>query len=210
MAYLIEYLAERLCVYFFGGGRVGAFRKSINLIITFLVSGVWHGAGFNFIAWGLLQGIYQVVGESTYGFRTRFKKAIGVEENSLSEKIYRIVITFHLTTLGWIFFRSESFMAAVQYIKQMFHAGDWWKLFNGSLYQFGVSEQLCFVLLINIGVVFLVDYIKMKQLVDIRKKILESHIILRWTICFVIIFNIILFGAYGSGYDMSGFLYGGF
>ncbi len=85
-----------------GGSRVVLPRLYLNLIITFLVSGIWHGAGLMFVIWGLLHGIFQCIGRAT---------------NNIWEKIHvpkflRVFITFCLITFAWIFFRAESLQSA--------------------------------------------------------------------------------------------------
>ena len=56
-----------------GGSRCGKWKKCRNLLLTFAVSGLWHGAGWNFVAWGGLNGLYQTVGELTRDFRARLR-----------------------------------------------------------------------------------------------------------------------------------------
>ena len=103
-----------------GGNRHGRMRKYVNLIITFGVSGMWHGAGFNYIVWGVLQAVYQIVGEITSNFRSKFKARIGVKLGSASDIAYSTFITFHLTVLSWVFFRSKGFSASIVYLSNMF------------------------------------------------------------------------------------------
>ena len=193
-----------------GGGRSGTLRKYFNVVVTFFVSGIWHGEGFNYIVWGLLQAVYQIVGDVTLTLRSRIKKWIGVEKDSFSDKIYRVIITFNLTVFSWIFFRAGSLTTAVKYIGQMIRNFELGRLFDGSLYTYGISIQHSFVLFGNLCAITLIDYLSKKQNIDLGSRILNTHIVLRWIIYFLLLFNIILFGAYGSGYDMAGFLYGGF
>ena len=103
-----------------GGNRKGTIRKYINLMITFLVSGLWHGAGIKFFVWGALHAAYQIFGQVTFGIRTRIKKWIHIEEHSVSERIFQMLLTFHLVTFAWIFFRSSGFVAAAHYIRNIF------------------------------------------------------------------------------------------
>ena len=81
-----------------GGSRVALPRVYLNLMITFLVSGVWHGAGWTFVAWGLLHGAYQCIGRATKPLQERLRIPAAV----------RIAITFCLVSFAWIFFRAGS------------------------------------------------------------------------------------------------------
>lgn len=81
-----------------GGSRVALPRIYLNLMITFLVSGIWHGSTWNYVIWGLLHGIFQCTGRVTKSFWEKIKVP----------SIMRIFITFCLVTFAWIFFRAEN------------------------------------------------------------------------------------------------------
>lgn len=193
-----------------GGNRKGKMRKYLNLLLTFFVSGIWHGAGINFIFWGLLQGIYQIIGEVTTDLRAKIRDWLQIAPGSKSEKIYQTIITFNLTTLAWIFFRSGRFLSGVEYVGNMLHFTGLGDLLEGSIFITGFSFAQVIVLVINIAFISILDYLKSKKNIDVKQKILSSHILLRWAIYFLLVYDVILFGVYGAGYDTSGFLYGGF
>jgi len=91
-----------------GGNRVSISRAKLNLFIVFLISGLWHGASWNFVIWGGLNGIYLIV-ESFVLKKYRINRFIG-----------------HLTTIvaicfSWIFFRANSFIDAQKIVKSLFH-----------------------------------------------------------------------------------------
>ena len=80
-----------------GGSRCSKLRNYWNIFVTFLVSGIWHGANWTFVVWGCLHGLFQIV-----------EKALGIQKlkgGKWYEKIGRILITFILVTFAWIFFR---------------------------------------------------------------------------------------------------------
>ena len=90
-----------------GGNREGEAKKDRNLLITFLVSGLWHGANWTFVLWGGLHGIYQVIGQLTLGMRRRVKKLLHLYDNKIGGLI-SVIITFGLVCFGWIFFRANT------------------------------------------------------------------------------------------------------
>ena len=192
-----------------GGNRKGTIRKYLNLMITFLVSGLWHGAGYNFFLWGAIHGLYQIFGQSTYGIRCKIKKWIGIEEGSLSERIYQTIITFNLVTLAWIVFRAGNIPTSIQYVTNMFTKANWWVLFDGSLYTFGLSQNYIVFLAAHICGLFALELCTKKQ-DDVVQTVNGLHLFVRWALYLVLIFDVLLFGVYGSGYDPSSFLYGGF
>jgi len=88
-----------------GGNRKGEFRRLINLFIVFLVSGLWHGASWNFVIWGALHGMYRVVGE---WYRKGLQKADLFFPENRWIRFYNVLITYLLVTLAWVFFRNSS------------------------------------------------------------------------------------------------------
>ena len=107
-----------------GGSRVGAWRHASNVLVTFLLVGLWHGADWTFVVWGALHGSY-LVAESRLRSRgsptgdERWRPAAGVLAG---------LVTFALVTFAWVFFRAPSLSAATAYIVQAattpFGAGD--------------------------------------------------------------------------------------
>ena len=95
-----------------GGSRVRKSRRYFNLIITFLVSGLWHGANWTFVIWGGLNGVYQVV-------MNMFKLERPKLDNSFLS-IFQILTTFVLINFTWIFFRANNISDAILIIKRIF------------------------------------------------------------------------------------------
>ncbi len=77
-------------------------------MITFLVSGLWHGADWTYVLWGGIHGMYQIVGELTEGTRRRVNERLSVDTEAESYKLGKILGTFALTTFAWIFFRADT------------------------------------------------------------------------------------------------------
>ena len=93
-----------------GGNRKG--NVYVNLLIVFAVTGFWHGASFNFIAWGLWHGMFLII-ERVAGLREAPKKALAP---------LRYAITMLAVVVGWVFFRAEGLREALDYIGVMFGA----------------------------------------------------------------------------------------
>lgn len=91
-----------------GGNRKGNIRTYVNLITTFLLGGLWHGAGWTFIIWGLLHGIALAI--------HRFWQSLGFRMN----KILAWFITFNFINITWIFFRAKDFESAMKVLSSMF------------------------------------------------------------------------------------------
>jgi alginate O-acetyltransferase complex protein AlgI len=98
-----------------GGSRVNYGRHVVNLMITFTVSGLWHGANWTYVFWGFLNGAYLVAGASTKSWRDRFFGALGLEEATSIRRVIMQSTTFALTCVAWIVFRAKS-MGDVFYV----------------------------------------------------------------------------------------------
>ena len=192
-----------------GGNRKGAVRKYVNTAVTFLVSGLWHGAGFNFFLWGLMHAGYQIMGDITMPLRKKVKHVIGVKEGSSSERIYQMFITFHLVALAWVIFRAGGLATGLEYVQNMLGHFNPWVLVDGTLYTLGLSQNYIVFLVAHIVLLFAAEHRFARQ-EDAIESVLNAHLILRWVIYLLLIFDVLLFGVYGSGYDMSSFMYGGF
>ena len=80
----------------------------MNLMIIFLVSGIWHGAAWTFVIWGALHAFYRIVGEITAKPRERLLASVGLSSENIAVKCVRVVITFILICLAWVVFRANS------------------------------------------------------------------------------------------------------
>jgi D-alanyl-lipoteichoic acid acyltransferase DltB (MBOAT superfamily) len=100
-----------------GGNRAGNARRYINLLITMLLGGLWHGAGWTFVAWGGLHGFYLIVNHAWHAVRRGLNIASG-EPTKLGTVIARL-LTFLAVVVSWVFFRAESFSGAIEILRGM-------------------------------------------------------------------------------------------
>lgn len=100
-----------------GGNRKGKVRQYLNICIVFLISGFWHGAQWNFVIWGGIHAVFQVIGRIKNELIA--KRGIGQTEFTFSKRIRKIVTTFILVDFAWIFFAAKGFRHAMKMIKQM-------------------------------------------------------------------------------------------
>jgi alginate O-acetyltransferase complex protein AlgI len=103
-----------------GGNRVSKPRRYFNLFITFMLSGLWHGASWTYIFWGGINGLYQVVSLITKDIRNKVVKIIRLDKLPAFHNAIKIVITFSLTMFAWIFFRAANIHQALYITKYMF------------------------------------------------------------------------------------------
>ncbi|MDO4620426.1 MAG: MBOAT family O-acyltransferase [Lachnospiraceae bacterium] len=103
-----------------GGNRKGTAVKCRNLMVTFLVSGLWHGANWTFVLWGALHGIYQIIGTLTLPVRKKIAEALHFENHAFTN-LLRSFFTFVLVIFSWILFRANSIADALTAYRHLIH-----------------------------------------------------------------------------------------
>ncbi|MCQ2112367.1 MAG: MBOAT family protein [Bacteroidaceae bacterium] len=166
-----------------GGSRCGKLRNYLNIIITFVISGIWHGANWTFIIWGLIHGAVQVF-EKMFDCRT-------YEGHNHLVRILRIVTTFMVFDLSMIFFRMPSLDDAINV---------YGKLFTDFTFEPFVWTY-CSMLVLIVFFKDLMDELDIKQLRLLHSK----YTIVRWITYVVLISFIAISGVYGGQFIYSGF-----
>ena len=98
-----------------GGSRTGTARRYANLMLTMLLGGLWHGAGWTFVIWGALHGTYLLLNHAWRGLKARLGWADGGRLAALGAG----ALTFLAVVVGWVFFRADSFSSAVTILQGM-------------------------------------------------------------------------------------------
>jgi D-alanyl-lipoteichoic acid acyltransferase DltB (MBOAT superfamily) len=95
-----------------GGNRVTTSRLFFNLMTTFVLSGLWHGANWTFVVWGGLHGAFLICSRITIGFRARVRAALGLESHPRILMPLQLLFTFTLVTIAWVPFRARDIHSA--------------------------------------------------------------------------------------------------
>ncbi|MDD4915235.1 MAG: MBOAT family protein [Methylococcales bacterium] len=98
-----------------GGNRRGVFHRFLNLMITMLLGGLWHGAGWTFVIWGGLHGVYLIINHAWQGFREKMSWGQG----GWIAYFVSGAITFLAVVVGWVFFRADSIASALSILRGM-------------------------------------------------------------------------------------------
>lgn len=192
-----------------GGSRKGKGRTFVNLIVTFLVSGIWHGAGLRFVVWGMLHAAYQIMGRLTDGLQKKAAKALGLKEAPEVKIWLQRIWTFLCVMTAWIIFRAENLTTGVRMIQSMFCVHNVWIFTNDALLSLGLDWKEWVVLAASILILVAVS-IRQERGTAFSDVIFRQPVYVRWALYLVAIFGIMTYGVYGMGYDSQAFIYGGF
>ena len=189
-----------------GGSRKSAFRKYLNILIVFAVSGLWHGAAWHFVVWGCLHGIFRVAEELTDGLRSRALKKLKVRTDVFSFRLWRRFLVFSLVSVIWIFFRAEALSHALTLLKNMMAVWNPWVLFDDSLLTLGLDDKDWHVLTIGLELLLAADLLRQRK-VSLPDLYISQNLAFRWLLLLAGICAALVFGVYGADYDASQFIY---
>jgi D-alanyl-lipoteichoic acid acyltransferase DltB (MBOAT superfamily) len=190
-----------------GGSRCSKAKKYRNIMITFLTSGLWHGASWNYIIWGGLHGCYQIVGDILRPAKEKFNSRFRVKTESFSYKFGKVLVTFVLVDFAWIFFRADSLYDSIQVIGRIVTRWDPWVLFDQSLYTLGLNQQEMHILLVAVLLLFLMDIVRFRCQETIEVFLEKQCLWFRWGVIFFLLLFILVFGIYGPTFDAKQFIY---
>lgn len=168
-----------------GGSRCSRARNYWNIFMTFLVSGIWHGANWTFVFWGILHGVFQII-EKMFGWQK-------VSTTNPFVRFGRIFLTFTLVTIAWIFFRQPTIGDAFGVIERI--VTDHGALFKSS------NKDIVFSLL-SIGIVACVDLTR--EFMPKRfYQFTQAPTAIRWCVYWALLLLVLLSGVF----DSSQFIY---
>ncbi|QFT87894.1 Peptidoglycan O-acetyltransferase [Bacillus sp. THAF10] len=197
-SWLRDYIFFPLCK-----GKKKRSQIYVAIVITFLVSGIWHGAAWTFVIWGLIHGFYRVFGDYTKHLREEVASFIHLDRNPVFHKWVKITITFLLVCFSRVFYRSDSVTQAFENAKLFLSISSWNPL--GIFRAFEIFTLLDLVIFIFFFIVFqLFQYIERKN-VSTWKLLSQRSTVVRFAFYIFIILSVLVFGVSGEG-----FIYGRF
>lgn len=175
-------------IYFpLGGNRVPKARWIMNIMVVFLVSGIWHGAAYNFLIWGGVHGLLQVMEKLIYGDKLK-----QIPQKITLLNILRIISTFILVTFAWVFFRVPTLADATLVIK---------KIFTSAGMPFMDSATMAYSM-VFLTIVFMAEFTQEYR--GGKPALLNNkRMIVRWCTYIALIASVLLFGVL----DGSSFIY---
>jgi D-alanyl-lipoteichoic acid acyltransferase DltB (MBOAT superfamily) len=173
-----------------GGNRVVKWRWYYNLMITFLVSGLWHGANWTFVIWGALHGAFLIVSIMTAQIRQQITHWTRLDRWISIQKAFQVGVTFTLVCIGWVFFRADTLGDALTLLQQAT------QIKGGGLSiavaQFGRAKILFSLLLI--GLLTGIHWLHRGK--NLRAWFRQKPTYFRWAFYQLLILSILLFGVF--------------
>ena len=186
-----------------GGSRKGKIRTYINLLVTFMVSGLWHGASWNFVIWGAINGAYNVIHKALFGKREKklrdaAKNGTAIKTNPLVA-VVKAIGTFLLIDFTWIYFRANTLADATYVLKNLFTDVSQW--FSTGYFQTAM-ETIGFYTNNGVAILYCILFMFAVELWEgkstITNRLNKANVLVRWGFYYTIILLIIFFGYFGQ------------
>ena len=180
----------------------------VTPFVVFFLIGVWHGAAWKYIAFGLYNA---TIVASSVALAPTFKKIIAkfnINTTNFSWKLFCIVRTFLVLGVSKILVKAPNLTAAVHMVKSIFTQVDLDFIFgfDGRIFELGIDEKNMFVLFVSVLVLLLVSVLQENGM-KIRETIAKQNIVFRWSIYLIALIVVLVFGIYGPMYNAADFIY---
>jgi hypothetical protein len=162
-------------------------------MVVFVISGMWHGANWTFAIWGLLHGIYLMIGNLTEPLRLRLKKSLQIPRWGASLAIVQTVFTFFLVTVAWVFFRANNVHDAMYILGHMFSPG---RASIPDLVSLGLPRFELAIACLMVVLTAVVDWCLHYKPEPVSR--LWQSRPARWALTYACVFSIIFFGQFGQ------------
>lgn len=193
----------------FGKKRGKQFTTFIAMFILWFTVGIWHGGDWKYvIGSGLLHWFYIVTGELLEPFFAKGMEKFHINPKSKWVDAFRVLRTFFLVNIGFIFFRAASVGDAFHMLRAAVNIGNIGVLFNGSIFTLGLDFIEFTIAVVSIVIMVIVSLLHQKM--SVREWIGKKKLPVRWIIWYALLFYTILLGYYGPGYSAAEFIYQGF
>ena len=173
--------------------------STIALFCVWLFNGLWHGAGWNYIFFGMYHFALILCGSLITPLVRKSNKKLNIDHDRTIYKIMQIVRTTVLVCIGELFFRAEGLRAGLIMFRAIVTDFSFKSFANGTVMDLGLDIQDYIITVITVIIVFVISVLNERN-ISVRKWISERKLIIRWLFYYALIMYIVIFGAYGTGY----------
>lgn len=192
-----------------GGNRKGRLRKYINNMIVFLVSGLWHGAGWTYLVWGGLNGLFIVLGDLLKPLRDRICRLCHIDRDNPGNRFLRMAFTYGLVNFTWLFFRATSLEQCWKILRRIVTQPRPMQLYNGKLFEMGLDGADLGLVAVALLILLCASIARYRG-IDWKAKLLEQGFAFRCMAYMLMTLFMALFALYGPSYSAAAFIYAGF
>lgn len=178
--WILDYIFRPLQMKWRQYGRCGTV---VALIITFIISGIWHGPAWGFVIWGLLHGVYLASSVCYSPYQKKLHMWLGIKKNYCL-KLWQIIFTFNIVSIAWIFFRANTLGDAYYFICNLFTGS------KGLIDDLILSQGKLELLILLLTCIF---YIIISRLIPFDNSRYINNIYIRWLVYLSIVMNILVF-----------------
>ena len=187
--------------------RVAA--AAIANFLVFILVGAWHGTGWNYIVYGLYQAVLTTQAILLAPTYKKWQQALSIRTESLPYRVFQVVRTFVILTFGRYFIRMGTLPDAFALFGRTFRSFRPGALWDGSLLTYEATMPNLIIIFIGLVLLVFID-VKHAGGFCFRDAIAKQPAVLRYAICYLAIFVVLILGIYGPGYDAANYIYGGF
>ena len=173
------------------------------LLFVWLFNGIWHGASWKYIAYGMYYYLLIMIGILLTPFLAKIRKVFKIKQENIVYKIYEILRTGLFVIIGMLLFRSQTVKNFIDNLVNIFKKG------NKSIFEFGLKNPDFVIISVYVVLIIVIGILQEKN-IKIYEKFRKKNILVRYLIYTVLILSTILLGLYGSGYNAASFIYGQF
>ena len=188
------------------------FSATLASIIVFVVVGIWHGTGWNYVVYGCYQAIFVSSAVLLGPCYKKWKEKLHINDKCLSWRLFATLRTFIILTFGRYFIKAGDLDQAFELFRDTFSGLHNWNLgtlIDGSMAGYGLDFKNQMIMYMSIILLIIVDIAHFKG-VKIREEFMKLDIVVRYIVYMAAIMSIVIFGIYGVGFTGASFIYQGF
>lgn len=190
------------------GRPVGSrFPVYFSSLTVWFVTGIWHGASWNFVVWGLLNSLVMLLSQECKPLYERAEKRIGYRKLKYY-KVFEIIRTTIIVCCLQMLDYYRNIAEAFRMFFSMFTGGNYGNVFSTGMWNIGISKADYIVLLAGVIIMFMVSMLQRNG--SIRQQLSHKNHCIRYAVFLLLFLAIVIFGTYGIGYESSQFIYNQF
>jgi D-alanyl-lipoteichoic acid acyltransferase DltB (MBOAT superfamily) len=180
----------------------------VATIVVWLITGLWHGAAWNFAVWGLLTGVIIIISEELSPLYDQFHSRFPEAKRSFAYRLFQVLRTVFLLSSLRLLDCYRNVAVSFKMFFSIFTDWNWGALFSGALSKLGLSTADYIVA--GAGAALLIAVSLIQRRGPIRERLAEKPYTLRYALVALLVLSVLVLGAYGIGYDSSQFIYNQF